>query len=54
MSLTLYYDLLIACAETLYMVAISTLLAVLIGLPLGTLLFSSAQIKPHPKINRLI
>lgn len=54
MSLTLFYDLLIACGETLYMVAISTFLAVLLGLPLGTLLFSSAKIKPHPKLNRAI
>lgn len=54
MSLTLYYDLLIACGETLYMVIISTVLAILLGLPLGTLLFSSAQIKPHPKLNRFI
>lgn len=50
MSLTLYYDLLIASAETLYMVSISTLLAVILGLPLGTLLFSAAEIKPHPKL----
>lgn len=54
MSLTLYFDLLKACGETLYMVAISTLLSFCIGLPLGTLLFSSARIKPHPKLNRLI
>lgn len=54
MSLTLYFDLLKACGETLYMVAISTLLSFCIGLPLGTLLFSSAKIKPHPKLNRLI
>lgn len=54
MSLTLYFDLLKACGETLYMVAISTLLSLCIGLPLGTLLFSTAKIKPHPKLNRLI
>lgn len=54
MSLTLYFDLLKACGETLYMVAISTLLSFCIGLPLGTLLFSTAKIKPHPKLNRLI
>lgn len=54
MSLTLYFDLLKACGETLYMVAISTLLSFCLGLPLGTLLFSSAKIKPHPKLNRLI
>lgn len=54
MSLTLFYDLLVASAETLYMVIVSTALACLLGLPLGTLLFSSARIKPHPSLNRLI
>lgn len=54
MSLTLFYDLLIASGETLYMVIVSTLLAVILGLPLGTLLFSSAKIKPHPALYRLI
>jgi len=53
MSQTLLYDLLIASGETLYMVIISTSLAVLLGLPLGTLLFSSAHIKPHPALHRL-
>lgn len=54
MSLTLFYDVLIASAETLYMVIISTFLACLLGLPLGTLLFSSANVKPHPALNRSI
>lgn len=47
MSLTMLYDLFQASAETLYMVFLSTLFAVLLGLPLGTLLFSSSKIKPH-------
>lgn len=42
------YDLLVATSETLYMVSISTLLAVLLGLPLGILLYSSVYIKPAP------
>ncbi len=54
MSLSMLYDLLIATGETLYMVIISGLFALLLGLPLGTLLFTSAKIKPHPLINRLI
>jgi D-methionine transport system permease protein len=54
MSLTLFYDLLKASAETLYMVVISTTLASAFGLPLGTLLFSSAKIKPHPLLNRCL
>lgn len=54
MSLTLFYDVLIASGETLYMVTVSTLLAIALGLPLGTLLFSSARIKPHPALYRLL
>ncbi|KTD61423.1 methionine ABC transporter permease [Legionella spiritensis] len=54
MSLTLLYDLLVASAETLYMVILSTILACLLGLPLGTLLFTSSKIKPHPSLNRSI
>ena len=48
------YDLTIATAETLYMVAASTFFSVLLGLPLGTLLFTSGKIKPHPWLNRSI
>ncbi|HBI22173.1 MAG TPA: methionine ABC transporter permease [Legionella sp.] len=54
MSLTLAYDLMIATGETVYMVFASTLLAVLLGLPLGTLLFTSAHVKPHPQLYRLM
>lgn len=54
MSPTLLYDLLVATGETLYMVFASTLFAVILGLPLGTLLFTSGQIKPHPFLHRII
>ncbi|WP_419419110.1 methionine ABC transporter permease [Legionella sp. D16C41] len=54
MSLTLFYDLMLASGQTLYMVVLSTLFAVILGLPLGTLLFSSAEVKPHPMLNRFI
>jgi len=54
MSATLYYDLLLASGETLYMVAVSTLMSVLLGLPLGLFLFSSSKIKPRPTVKRLI
>jgi len=54
MSLTMFYDLLIATGETIYMVVASTFFAVLFGLPLGTLLFTSARVKPSPTLNRLI
>ena len=54
MSATLLNDILLATLETLYMVFFSTFCAVLIGLPLGTLLFSSAQLRPHLLMHRLL
>jgi len=54
MSITMLYDLLIATGETLYMVFASTFFALLLGLPLGTVLFTSARIKPNPAIHHLI
>jgi D-methionine transport system permease protein len=54
MSLTMFYDILIATGQTLYMVLLSTIFAILLGLPLGTLLFTSAKIKSNPALNRLI
>lgn len=54
MSLTILSDLAIATAQTLYMVLASTVMAMILGLPLGTLLFSSKQLKPHRGLNRLI
>ncbi|STX29592.1 DL-methionine transporter subunit; membrane component protein of ABC superfamily [Legionella beliardensis] len=54
MSLTLFYDLMLASGQTIYMVLLSTLFAIILGLPLGTLLFSTATIKPHPHLNRFI
>lgn len=54
MSFPMAYDLLIATSETLYMVTISTLFAVLLGLPLGTLLYASSQIKPMPKVQKAL
>jgi D-methionine transport system permease protein len=52
MSLMMVYDLLIASAETLYMVLASTFFAILLGFPLGTLLFLTDRIKPNPALNR--
>jgi len=52
--MTLLYDLAVATGETLYMVMVSTVCAVLLGLPLGTLLFTSAKVKPHSILNRTI
>jgi D-methionine transport system permease protein len=54
MSLTMLFDLLLASGETIYMVIASTFFAILLGLPLGTLLFSNSKIKPHAWISRLI
>src|SRR5204862_5232736 len=54
MSFPMAYDLLIATSETLYMVVSSTLFAVLLGLPLGTLLYASNHIKPMPKVHKAL
>ncbi|KTC65568.1 ABC-type metal ion transport system, permease component [Legionella adelaidensis] len=54
MSMTMFYDFLIATGETLYMVFISTLFAVLLGLPLGTLLFITKKVKPHSLLHSAI
>ena len=47
-------ELAIATGQTLYMVAASTLFAVLLGLPLGTLLFTSHALKPQPSLYRAL
>ncbi len=52
--MTMFYDFLIATGETLYMVFISTLFAVLLGLPLGTLLFITKKVKPHSLLHSAI
>ncbi len=54
MSATLYSVIGWASVETLYMVFFSTLFAVVIGFPLGTLLFSSAVIQPHALTYRVL
>ncbi|NCT56273.1 MAG: ABC transporter permease [Legionella sp.] len=54
MSPTMLYDILLATGETLYMVLISTCCAALLGLPLGTLLFVSRDIRPHRLMHRAI
>jgi len=47
-------ELLSASGQTLYMVFLSCLLAVLFGLPLGTVLFVSKSIKPNPLLNKIL
>ncbi|KTD56374.1 D-methionine transport system permease protein MetI [Legionella santicrucis] len=54
MSFPMAYDLLIATGETLYMVTLSTLFAVILGLPLGTWLYSSNHVKPMPRVNKVL
>lgn len=54
MSYPILYDLLVATGETLYMVITSTVMATLLGLPLGTLLFSANRIKPSPKLHKTL
>jgi D-methionine transport system permease protein len=54
MSPKMISDLLFATSQTLYMVTVSTLFAALIGLPLGTLLFTSKTIKPNQVVNKIL
>lgn len=54
MSYPMVFNLLYATGETLYMVIASTFFAVLLGLPLGTLLYASSKIKPNPKLHKLL
>jgi D-methionine transport system permease protein len=54
MSYKMVFDLLIATGETLYMVFISTTFATLLGLPLGTWLYSSSRIKPNPQLHKTL
>lgn len=54
MSLTMLYDLLIATGETIYMVLVSAFFAIVLGLPLGTVLYSSAKVKPNRALHRML
>lgn len=54
MSYQMVFNLLIATGETLYMVLASTFFAILLGLPLGTLLYSSKNIKPNQKVHKTL
>lgn len=54
MSTSLLFELILSTGETLYMVLVSGLLAMLFGLPLGVLLFSTRQanLLPWPLLNK--
>ncbi|CAM2949104.1 methionine ABC transporter permease [Legionella worsleiensis] len=54
MSYPMVFDLLNATGETLYMVITSTFFAVLLGFPLGTLLYASHRIKNNPKLHKTL
>lgn len=54
MSYPMAYNLLIATGETLYMVFVSSLLAVILGLPLGILLHKTHRIRPEPKLYKTL
>lgn len=54
MSLTMFNDVLLATGETIYMVCMSTLFAVAIGLPMGTWLFATRAIKPNRSISHTL
>lgn len=48
------YNVLVATGETLYMVFVSTFIAVLLGLPLGILLHKTHRIKPAPGFYKIV
>ncbi|MEN9916784.1 MAG: D-methionine transport system permease protein [Pseudomonadota bacterium] len=54
MSTNLLFELILSTGETLYMVLVSGLLAILFGLPLGVLLFATRQtnLLPMPLLNK--
>ncbi len=52
--MTMSYEIFIATLETLYMVTISTIFAILLGLPIGTLLFCSNTINPNKNMSNFI
>lgn len=54
MLLTLWYDVGVATLQTLYMVLVSTVVVVLLGLPLGTWLFGLRVIHPKPFLFRIL
>lgn len=54
MSYPMVYNLIQATGETLYMVLLSTFFALVLGLPLGTLLYSSKNIKPNHRLHKLL
>ncbi|OGV29583.1 MAG: methionine ABC transporter permease [Legionellales bacterium RIFCSPHIGHO2_12_FULL_35_11] len=54
MSMKMINDLLLATGETMYMVILGTFFAGLLGLPLGTMLFTSKQIKPNRIVNKIL
>lgn len=54
MPYPILYDLITATGETLYMVFASTLFALMLGLPLGIMLYVTRSIKPNPKLNKIL
>lgn len=54
MSMTMLYDIFIATGQTIYMVILSTLFAATLGLPLGTLLFTSRRVHKNRLLNRCL
>lgn len=47
-------EILVACGQTLYMIGLSTLGAVLLGWPLGTLIYVYQRLQPHPKTAKVL
>lgn len=54
MSMILLSDLILATGETLLMVFVSTFISILLGWPLGTLLYSTKHLKPQKSLHRIL
>lgn len=54
MSMPLYSDFFLALCQTVYMVLGGTILAALLGFPLGLLLFSTRALRPMPWLERIL
>lgn len=54
MYLTTFYNIIWATVETMYMVIAATAASVLLGLPLGTMMFINTKIRPNPTVARIL
>lgn len=54
MSIIPFHDMVWATLETLYMVIVSTCIAIFIGFPLGTAMFVTGRLHPQPSLHKIL